>query len=41
MFSLQDHVIKPTRKGKNLIDHISSNIPSKLIYEVKVNYKVN
>ena len=32
MFSLQDHVTKPTRKGKNLIYHISSNIPSKLIY---------
>ena len=32
MFSLQQHVTKPTRKGKTLIDHICSNIPSKLIH---------
>ena len=31
MFSLQQHVTKPTRKGKTLIDYICSNIPSKLI----------
>ena len=32
MFSLQQHVTKPTRKSKTLIDHICSNIPSKLIH---------
>ena len=31
-FSLQQHVTKPTRKGKTLIDHISSNISYKLIH---------
>ena len=31
-FSLQQHVTKPTRKGKTLIDHISSNISTKLIH---------
>ena len=30
-FSLQQHVTKTTRKGKTLIDHISSNISTKLI----------
>lgn len=30
-FSLKQHVTKATRKGKNLIDHISSNIQNKLI----------
>ena len=29
---MQQHVIKPTRKGKTLIDHISSNISTKLIH---------
>ena len=33
MFSLQQHVTKPTRKGKTLIDHSCSNIPSKLIHD--------
>ena len=32
MFSLQQHATKRTRKGKTLIDHICSNIPSKLIH---------
>ena len=32
MFSLQQHVNKPTGKGKALTDHICSNIPSKLIH---------
>ena len=32
MFSLQQHVNKPTRKGKALTDHICSNTPSKLIH---------
>ena len=31
-FSLQQHVTKPTRKGKTLINHISSNISTKLIH---------
>ena len=31
-FSLQQHVTKPTRKGKTLILHISSNISTKLIH---------
>ena len=31
LFSLQ-HVTKPTRKGKTLIDHTSSNISTKLIH---------
>ena len=31
-FSLQQHVTKPTRKGKTLIDHISSNVSTKLIH---------
>ena len=29
---MQQHVTKPTRKGKTLIDHISSNISTKLIH---------
>ena len=32
MFSLQQHWNKRTRKGKPLIDHVCSNIPSKLIH---------
>ena len=31
MFSLQQHVTKPPRKSKTIINHICSNIPSKLI----------
>ena len=31
-FFLQQHVIKPIRTGKTLIDHISSNISTKLIH---------
>ena len=31
LFSLQ-HVTKPTRKGKTLIDHTSSNISTKVIH---------
>ena len=31
-FCLQQHVTKPTRKGKTLIDHISTNIPTKLLH---------
>ena len=30
--NLKQHVTKPTRKGKTLIDHINSNIPSKIIH---------
>ena len=30
-FNLHQHITKPTRKGKSLIDHICSNIPKKLI----------
>ena len=33
MFLLQQHVTKPTRKRKTLIDHIFSNILSKLIHD--------
>ena len=32
IFSLQQHVSKPTRKGKTLIDHISFNISTNLIH---------
>ena len=31
-FSLQQHVTEPTRKGKTIIDPISSNIFTKLIH---------
>ena len=31
-FSFKQHVTKTTRKGKTLIDHISSNISTKLIH---------
>ena len=31
-FNLHQHMTKPTRKGKSLIDHICSNIPKKLIH---------
>ena len=31
-FSLKQHVTKPTRKGKTFIDHISSNVSTKLIH---------
>ena len=30
--NLHQHITKPTRKGKSLIDHICSNIPKKLIH---------
>ena len=33
MFLLQQHVTKPTRKCKTCIDHIFSNISSKLIHD--------
>ena len=32
LFNLHEHITKPTRKGKSLIDHICSNVPSKLIH---------
>ena len=32
-FNLKQHVSKPTRKNKSLIDHISTNLPEKLIHE--------
>ena len=31
-FSLKQHINKPTRKNKTLIDHICSNIPTKVVY---------
>ena len=31
-FNLHQHITKPTRKGKSLIDHICSNVPKKLIH---------
>ena len=31
-FSLKQHINKPTRKNKILIDHICSNIPTKLVH---------
>ena len=31
-FNPQQHITKPTRKGKSLIDHICSNVPNKLIH---------
>ena len=31
-FNLHQHITKPTRKGKSLIDHICSNVPNKLIH---------
>ena len=31
-FKLHQHITKPTRKGKSLIDHICSNVPKKLIH---------
>ena len=30
-FSLKQHINKPTRKNKTLIDHICSNIPTKVV----------
>ena len=30
-FSLKQHINKPTRKKKTLIDHICSNIPTKVV----------
>ena len=32
-FELYQHITKPTRKGKSLLDHVISNIPRKLITE--------
>ena len=31
-FNLHQHITKPTRRGKSLIDHICSNVPNKLIH---------
>ena len=31
-FSLKQHINKPTRKNKTLIDHICSNIPTKVVH---------
>ena len=31
-FNLHQHITKPTRKGKSLIDHNCSNVPNKLIH---------
>ena len=31
-FNLHQHITKPTRKGKSLIDHICSNVPNKLMH---------
>ena len=31
-FNLHQHITKPMRKGKSLIDHICSNVPNKLIH---------
>ena len=31
-FNLHQHITKPIRKGKSLIDHICSNVPNKLIH---------
>ena len=31
-FNLYQHITKPTRKGKSLIDHICSNVPKKLVH---------
>ena len=31
-FNLHQHITKPTRKGKSLIDHIYRNVPNKLIH---------
>ena len=31
-FSLKQHLNKPTRKNKILIDHICSNIPTKVVH---------
>ena len=31
-FNLHQHITKPTRKCKSLIDHICSNVPKKLIH---------
>ena len=36
-FSLYQHVVKPTRKNKTLIDHISNNIKSKVIHRDVIN----
>ena len=36
-YSLHQHVVKPTRKNKTLIDHISSNIKSKVIHRDVIN----
>lgn len=32
-FDLSQHVTKPTRKDKTLIDHISTNLPEKIIHQ--------
>ena len=32
-FHLKQHIVKPTRIQKTLIDHIITNIPEKLIYQ--------
>ena len=31
-FSLKQHINKPTRNNKTLIDHICSNIPTKVVH---------
>ena len=31
-FNLHQHITKPTRRGKSLIDHTCSNVPNKLIH---------
>ena len=32
LFNLHQHITKPMRKGKSLIDHICSNVPNELIH---------
>ena len=32
-FDISQHITKPTRKNQRLIDHISSNIPDKLVHQ--------